>query len=80
MSGQINLKPCPLCGSKSIGQWDTKESGIIKCYQCGIKLERAPVEEWYEQIDGDLYRKHPRRSGLEVAAMWWNDRKIGGDE
>ncbi len=74
MNSQITLKPCPLCGSKRIGQWDTKEGGIIKCYDCGIKIERGPKEEWYEQIDGDLYRKHPRQSGLEIAAICWNRR------
>ena len=78
MSEQINLKPCPLCGSKRIGQWNTKDGCTIKCYNCGIKLEREPDVEWYEQIESDLYRKHPYRSGLEVAADRWNTRK--GDE
>lgn len=74
MSEQINLKPCPLCGSKLIGQGNTMNGGTIKCYNCGIKLEREPYVEWYEQIEGDLYRKHPYRSGLEVAAERWNRR------
>lgn len=40
-----DLKPCPFCGSKDVGEINTNRSPRIHCYRCGADGPIIPYAE-----------------------------------
>lgn len=81
MSEQINLLPCPFCGSTEIFAEEepsvnaTGEMfGVVKCCGCGARFVCKGAKQEYVKVEGDMYRLIPARSGFEIAVEKWNTR------
>ena len=56
------LKPCPFCGGIKIKEQYRKPYSIIKCKECGYRVN---IADWYEEADG-------KAEAIEV----WNRREM----
>ena len=71
------LKPCPFCGRSDYLDVNP-DLGRIRCSACSVTMAWSEVQERYELIGDDIYRKIPRRSAMDVAANHWNRRADNG--
>ena len=67
------IDPCPFCGSTNFVVLSSNEQGSIHC-SCGVTMECRTAPEFYEHIEGDLYRRIPKKYGLALAKEKWNRR------
>lgn len=81
MTENIDLKPCPFCGSKKITAESlpslvdlVSEYGKVTCYGCGAYIIGDDIPEHYEELENGLYRKVPMVKGIDAAIEHWNRR------
>lgn len=76
------LADCPFCGGSSeyFNTYSHADVGQISC-PCGASMKCQSVDEHYEQLEGNIYRKIEKRYGFQIAKERWNRRAgINGDD
>ena len=84
MSYRPNFEACPFCGRRSstfIVNSTVKhpsaieEEASLTC-ACGVTMKAKTVQEHFEPVSGDLYRRVPQIRALDVLAERWNHRAV----
>jgi Lar family restriction alleviation protein len=66
MSGEIELLPCPFCGSHAYIAWesifdDVGNEQIVRCSGCGASMRYPAISRW--NLRAKLYERPVQRKG-----------------
>ena len=80
-----NFNPCPFCGSKEDLRIDLARAGNIAqaeadnaritCTRCQVVMEAYAEAEHFIPLEGDLYKRIPKKYADEVLQERWNKRR-----